>query len=98
MPTQEEERVYVKPPKLTEDYNVIPSEQIWFLDKAVSAFGKSTTVGTKKTLRRMRLHWRERLMLPQYGIDFALWVFTGDNDTHLLHQKATVGFLSTFVD
>ena len=102
MPESEEETVYVKPPKLLEQFNSISSDIYWKFAKAVYGLRISPRVWGKERglqLTKMRFQTNHKILRAiKSSIDVALWTIVDDIDEHFAHKRQTYGYLLTYVD
>ena len=102
MPESEEEAVYVKPPKLLEQFHLIEPNTYWKLAKAVYGLRISPRLWGKerdKQLAAMHFQIRnQQLRAMQSSIDVALWILVDNVDKDFDHKRRTYGYLLTYVD
>ena len=102
MPESEEEAVYVKPPRLLEQFHLIEPNTFWKLTKAVYGLRISPRLWGKerdKQLAAMRFKIRnQQLRAMQSSIDVALWILVDNVDEVFDHKRRTYGYLLTYVD
>ena len=102
MPKSEEDAVYVKPPKLLEQFHLIGRDTYWKLAKAVYGLRISPRLWGKERylqLARMRFEIKHKaLRAMQSSIDVALWTIVEDVEENFDHKRRTYGYLLTYVD
>ena len=89
MPKSEEEAVYVKPPKLLEQFNLISPDTYWRLAKAVYGLRISPRLwGKERDLQLQKMRFKikyKTLKTLQSSIDVALWTIVEDIDEDFDH-------------
>ena len=102
MPEGEDEAVYVKPPALLEQFNLMKENTYWKLQKAVYGLRISPRLwGKERDLLLKDLRFRmtgTKLKAFQSSIDVALWILVEDVPQDFDHKRRTYGYRLAYVD
>ena len=98
----EEEAVFVKPPKLLEQFHLIDQNTYWRLTRAVYGLRISPRLWGKERdlqLSKMRFKIRHKVLRAMRStIDVALWTIVEDVVEDFDQNRRTYGHLLTYVD
>ena len=102
MPEGEEESVYVKPPALLEQFNLVKANTYWKLQRAVYGLRISPRLwGKERDLQPRKMRFRRtgrKLEAIQSSIDVALWILVEDVPQDFDHKRQAYVYLLTYVD